>query len=91
MLVLLEEAASGRPLLLGPSRRHELVVFAGCVAHQSAEVVNEVCLVGVAQVERELGAVEGMAGVEAFHELVQTVTPDNPFGRDADIVLEEPL
>jgi len=40
---------------------HTLVVFAGGVAHQIAEVVDEVCLVGVTQIERELGAVEGMA------------------------------
>lgn len=66
-------------------------VFGGGDACELAEVVNEVRLVGVAEVESELGAVEGFARVKTFQQLMQAVTADDPLGRRAYIGLEEPL
>jgi len=56
-------------------------VFGRGEAGEFAEVVDEVCLVGIAEVEGELRAVEGLAGVEAFEQLVKTKAADDPFGK----------
>lgn len=66
-------------------------VAGGGVADEVAKVVDEVGLVCVAEVEGELGSVEGLAGVEALDELVQAIATDDPFGWDADVLAEEPL
>ena len=60
-------------------------------ASEFAEVVDEVCLVGIAEVEGELRAVEGLAVVEAFEQLVKTKAADDPFGRCSNVGIEESL
>ena len=81
-----DEATGGRQSADGTTE-----VFGGSDACELAEVVNEVRLVGIAEVESELDAVEGFARVKTFQQLMQAVTADDPLRRRAYIGLEEPL
>ncbi len=81
-----DEATSGRQSAEGTTE-----VSGGSDASELTEVVNEVRLVGIAEVESELGAVKGFARVKTFQQLMQAVTADDPLRRRAYIGLEEPL
>ena len=85
------------PLLLAAFERMSISVgqvsgtaeiFRGGEAGKLAEIVDEVCLVGVAKLEGELRTVEWFPGVKTFQQFMQAEAADNPLRRDAYIVLE---
>src|SRR5436305_1043238 len=63
----------------------------GCVAEDRFEVVDQMCLVEVAEIERELREVKALAGAEAFDSFMKTVAADDPLGADAYVFAEEAL
>src|SRR5271170_6825177 len=69
----------------------QIAVCGRRVADKVPEVVNQVGLVCVAEIKCKTCSVEGLAGVQAFDQLMQPIAADYPLRRNADVLLEEPL
>ena len=63
----------------------------GVTPNIDREVADEVRLVAIAQLSRDVGPAMFRHALGHLGRLVQPVPPDDPFRTDADVVLEEPL
>lgn len=86
-------SASCRPsqMSLGLKKRSAALILRRRIANDGTEIVDEVRLIVIAEFECKLGVVGLCAGVDPLKKLVQAVAANDPFWRNADILVEEPL